>query len=93
MPSKEMIKRLEKRIKIIEEVFKESGYQKNEKMFADYKECKVATVEFTSTYNKSKVIMFDYVRLRTAFSRNVIKGEVEYILNSIIERLAKSDVV
>lgn len=92
MLSKEIKKKLKEKVEIIEKVFNESGYQKNEKMFEDYKEGKVATVEFTSTYNTNKTIMFDYLRLRTAFSRNVIKAEVEYILNSIIEQLALSDI-
>lgn len=92
MLSKEIKKRLENKIKIIEDVFNKNGYQKNEKMFADYKEGKVSTVEFTCTYNKSKTIMFDCVNVRTAFSRNVIKAEVEYILNSIIECLVKVEV-
>lgn len=92
MLSNEMKKRLERRIRVIEKVFNKLGYQKNEKMFEDYKNGRVATVEFTSTYNLNKTIMFDYVRLRAAFSRNVIKAEVEYILNSIIEELSFDDI-
>lgn len=88
MTSDQLKRMLEKKKEVIEEVFNKCGYQKDEKMFQDYKDGKVATVEFICSYDKRKTIMFDYYRLRTAFSRNVIKAEVEYILNSIVERLA-----
>ena len=88
MTSEQIKKQIEKKKTIIEEVFNKCGYQKDEKMFQDYKAGKVATVEITCSYDKRKTIMFYYYRLRTAFSRNVIKAEVEYILNSIVEKLA-----
>jgi len=87
MTSSQMKKNKEKKEKIIEKVLNQAGYIKDENMYQDYKNSKVATVYYTHRTIKRKLISFDYVRTIVAFGNNVSKGEMQYIFNTILNEL------
>jgi len=93
MTSSQMKKNKERKEKIIEKILKQAGYLRNENMYQDYKDGIVSTVYYTHKTIKRKLISFDYVRTIVAFEKNVSKGEIQYIYNSILNELKWEEIV
>lgn len=87
MTSKQIKENKQKQEKAIEQVLTEAGYIRNENMYQDYKSGIVATVYWTHSVYKKKMIAFDYARGNIGFEKNVTKGELQYICNSIFKKM------